>query len=127
VLIDVERRFIAGDRDALARLPPAALVPAIVVAELWLGVELSTSAHMRAFRTEFLERLVPFLELAPFDYGEARAYAALVATLTRTGQKIGDRDAQIAATALSGGHELMTRNLREFRQVPGLRLVPTDV
>jgi predicted nucleic acid-binding protein len=124
VLIDVERHFMAGDQSALARLPSAALVPSIVVAELWLGVELSTSPPLRQVRTEFLERLVPFVEVAPFDYAAPRSYAALVATLTRTGQRIGDRDAQIAATALAGGHELMTLNVREFRRVPGLRLSP---
>jgi predicted nucleic acid-binding protein len=36
---------------------------------------------------------------------------------------IGDRDLQIAVTALSLGYELATLNVREFQRVTGLRLV----
>jgi len=36
---------------------------------------------------------------------------------------IGERDLQIAATALVHGHTVLTRNVREFALVPGLSVV----
>jgi predicted nucleic acid-binding protein len=44
--------------------------------------------------------------------------------LTASGQMIGERDLQIAATAIASGHELMALNLREFERIPGLTLRP---
>ncbi len=38
-------------------------------------------------------------------------------------EMIGDRDLQIAVTALSVGYELATLNVREFKRVSGLVLV----
>ena len=38
------------------------------------------------------------------------------------GKPIGPHDALIAATALAHGATLVTRNLREFRRVKGLRV-----
>ena len=36
---------------------------------------------------------------------------------------IGDRDLQIAVTALSLGYDLATLNVREFQRVSGLKLI----
>jgi tRNA(fMet)-specific endonuclease VapC len=58
--------------------------------------------------------------LLPFSALEAREFGRLFAELRSQGQLIGERDLQIAATALANGHELMTRNAREFARVPGL-------
>jgi tRNA(fMet)-specific endonuclease VapC len=40
--------------------------------------------------------------------------------LTRAKVRIGTMDLKIAAIALSGGAKLISRNLRDYRQVPGL-------
>ena len=36
---------------------------------------------------------------------------------------IGERDLQIAATALVHGHEVLTRNVRDFARIPGLKVI----
>ena len=36
---------------------------------------------------------------------------------------IGERDLQIAATAAAGGHQVLARNVDEFRRVSGLQVL----
>lgn len=50
--------------------------------------------------------------------------ANLYVQLRRAGVIIGERDLQIAAVALAGGHEIMTLNVSEFARIPGLVLRP---
>jgi predicted nucleic acid-binding protein len=45
------------------------------------------------------------------------------AELSLRGEVIGDRDLQIAVTAMSLGYDLATLNVREFTRVNGLNLV----
>jgi tRNA(fMet)-specific endonuclease VapC len=58
-----------------------------------------------------------------FDLAQARLFAVRFAELAGRGEVIGDRDLQIAATALSLDYEMATLNAREFKRVTGLRLV----
>ena len=52
----------------------------------------------------------------------ARKHALIWAELESSGQMIGAHDLWIAATALVHDFTLATRNEREFRRVPGLRV-----
>ena len=63
------------------------------------------------------------MPIIPFDLPQARLFAAHFADLTRRGQMIGDRDLQIAVTALHLDCELATLNIGEFERVTDLRLV----
>lgn len=120
VLIEMER----GNLSVFDFLPLDSLLPAIGLAELLMGANLALSARQLREARAFLADVRAALVVVPFGEDEAAQYALLTTTLKAAGQKIGDHDAQIAATALAGEHELMTYNVREFRQVPGPRLVP---
>ncbi len=52
-------------------------------------------------------------------------FAVLRADLRRRGQLIPDLDLLIAATALSHDLALLTRNVRHFARIPGLRIYLT--
>ncbi len=69
-----------------------------------------------------MEEVLSHCPIVPFGAAEAEEYALMVAALRRAGKMIGERDLMIAATALAGGHEVMTRNIDEFSRVPGLVL-----
>ncbi len=101
-----------------SRKPDAIKIPSIVAAELWLGAYKSSNSSTAQKAVEaFLE---PF-EIISFDDKGAEAYAALRADLEEKGKPIGPNDLVIAATVLAHRGVLVTHNLKEFSQVPGLR------
>jgi predicted nucleic acid-binding protein len=65
--------------------------------------------------------LTPFPQLA-VTTGVARSASRIRRSLRQRGEMIGDFDVLIAATALSGGHTLITGNIRHFARVDGLRV-----
>ncbi|MCW8130529.1 MAG: type II toxin-antitoxin system VapC family toxin [Planctomycetota bacterium] len=99
--------------------PPGRLaLSAITVAELRFGAEKSRFARMNHEAIDLF--LAPF-ELPAFDVRAAQVYGRIRAELERKGTPIGPHDLLIAAHALSISAVLVTNNVREFRQVPGLR------
>ena len=72
---------------------------------------------LRQSRLEILLRGIPVL---PFDASAARAYGQIVA---QCGWARGrDYDRMIAAHAISSGAVLVTDNVADFRDIPGLSL-----
>jgi tRNA(fMet)-specific endonuclease VapC len=122
VLVEFERRWMA-DPTALDGLPPDACIAAIQISELAMGALLADNQSRRVARETFLDRLVSTVLVVPLTELEAREHARLQVALRRAGTMIGERDLQIAATALANGHSVLTRNAREFSQVAGLAVV----
>ncbi len=121
--------FIAMERGGL---PPGAVLEnvgdesafmsAITTSELWHGYHRAISKARATRRSLFIEqaaRLVPSLEI---DDLVAREHARVWAQLESSGKMIGIHDSWIAATALVYDLSIATRNEREFRLVPGLRV-----
>ena len=96
---------------------------AITASELLHGCERANTAAVRERRVRFVEGVIRDFGVVPFALDEAREHARIWALLESTGEIIGPRDLEIAATALAMGFALATRNLGEFRRVPGLRLL----
>lgn len=104
----------------LAVAPSEIALPAVSAYEVWVGVLGSQNPKRRQ---EQFEAFLSVVEILPFD-AEAATWAAQVRhNLERAGEAIGPLDTLIAATALSHGGILVTRNLREFSRVPGLKTV----
>lgn len=121
ILVAFERRRFDLER-LLADHSPAAIA-AVTAAELLIGVHRADTPERRARRDEFVENTFARMTIVPFDLPQARLYAARFAELAARGEIIGDRDLQIAATALSLGSDLATLNVGEFKRVTGLNLV----
>ena len=120
MLIEIERGRPAL---TLALLPAESLVAAITVAELRAGALLADSVRRRTARVEFSDDLQRLVSIVEFGLVEAVAFADIYVQLRRAGTMIGERDLQIAATALANGHSVLTRNVREFAEVAGLTVV----
>ena len=91
--------------------------------ELRIGALLGQPGSLRDARSVFLKRISQKCPVLPFGEKEAEEAARLFTALRRAGQRIGERDLLIAATAVANGHSVITLNRAEFERVPGLSLL----
>ncbi len=94
-------------------------VSSITVAELEYGAY--KSQRLEQNRAALSQFLIP-LEILPFDERATQTYGQVRAELERRGTVIGSMDMLIASQAISLGFTLVTNNVREFSQIPGLTL-----
>lgn len=102
----------------------------VTVVELLHGVHRATAAK-RAAREAYVENALQTFPILVFDEAAgrvfeaaARVFASTDAALSAAGNKLAVEDLMIAATALAHGHDVVTRDMRSFPRVPGLRVVP---
>jgi tRNA(fMet)-specific endonuclease VapC len=107
-LLEKLESFFAGDL----------VMSAITLAELEAGVRRDTG--LRRQRQEALAELVRFIEPVAFDERAAACFGELQATMKD--RKRGAYDRLIAAHAISLWLPLVTNNVRDFQDMPGLRL-----
>jgi predicted nucleic acid-binding protein len=96
---------------------------AITASELLHGVHRADSRERRSRREAFVETLLSRLPVIAFDLIAARAHAGLWAELAARGAVIGAHDLLIAATAISRGLDVVTRDERSFPRIPGLTVL----
>lgn len=111
-----------GEGDILARvtaLQGAVLLSVISRVELEGGVYRDPAqAHLRRPR---LDAILDVLPVLPFDKAAADAYRAIVETAGYSRRKLPDR--MIAAQALVHRATLVTLNVADFQDIPGLSLL----
>jgi tRNA(fMet)-specific endonuclease VapC len=88
-----------------------------VVAELWFGVENSSSRERNAAR---LRRELTTLIVWPLTGASAEEYGRIAAALKRIGRPVGKIDLLIAAIALSLGNTTVVSSDNDMAAVPGL-------
>lgn len=96
---------------------------AITASELLHGVHRADSQERRSRREAFVETLLSRLPVIAFDLIAARSHASLWAQLVARGVTIGAHDLLIAATAIAGGLDIVTRDERSFPRIPGLSII----
>ncbi|MDA8069536.1 MAG: PIN domain-containing protein [Actinomycetota bacterium] len=121
LLVDLERGVANPTVDAAIGEEDRA-ISVITVSELLHGVHRADGAQ-RARRSAFVEHLLAGMRALEITEQVARVHADIWAQLAARGEVIGAHDLWIAATALAHGMGLATGNTREFKRVPGLRLV----
>lgn len=120
VLIAVERGAL--DLEAVAASPDEPLaISAVTAHELLRGVARLPPGIRRARSERWLETLLTALPVIDYDTDIARVHAALWAELSASGTRLGEHDQMIAATALSLGYDLASRDAA-FDAVPDLGL-----
>lgn len=99
-------------------------LPAIVYAELLVGVELADSAKRARQRRRAVEALVAVAGLVEFGSAIAEVWSELFAVLSRTGRMIPANDLAVAATAVHLGYGVLSgpQDESHFRAVPELRV-----
>ena len=120
IIIEIERGSLDLDKAAGDASESVAMA-AITVCELLRGVAKLPAGVRRARSERWLETLLGTVPIIDYDLEIARVHAALWAELNALGQSLGAHDQMIAATAISLGFELATRDAA-FRGVPELVL-----
>ena len=91
-----------------------------VVCELRAGAELSRKALVEH---EVVDRLLSGLLVSYPDDGFAPLYGRLLAGTHRSGRAVAAMDLLIATAALLDDAPLVTRNVKDFSRIPGLRVL----
>lgn len=91
-----------------------------VMCELRAGAELSRKPLKEH---ALLDRLFSGLVIAYPDARFASTYARLLAAVERTSRSIASMDLLIATAAILDDAALLTRNVKDFSRVPGLRVL----
>jgi predicted nucleic acid-binding protein len=125
LLIDLERGVRVPEVDAALGAEDRA-ISVITVSELLHGV-LRARGAVQVARRAFVEHLLAGIEAIPVTERVARMHAQVWADLAARGEVIGAHDLWIAATALSHGFGVATRNRADFGRVTGLRVVAPPV
>lgn len=97
-------------------------LPAVVWYELLYGVARLPAGPRRERSSDFVEQVAGALPTLAYDAAVARVLAQLRADSAARGRFLCEPDAQIAATALTHGLTLVTRNGRDFEGIAGLRV-----
>jgi tRNA(fMet)-specific endonuclease VapC len=119
VCVELIRRRSERLARQMAKRPTSDFgLSSLTVAELRYGAGRSARPpHQHQTLDKFL---IPF-SIVDFDSSAAVAYGSIRVQLERSGTPIGAIDTLIAAHALSRDLILLTRNLKEFKRVPGLK------
>lgn len=94
-------------------------ISSITYAELAYGVQKS---QQRVMNRAALEHFCVRIELLPYSAEAAEQYGLIRSDLEARAQVIGPNDLHIAAHAKAENLTLVTKNLKEFERVDGLRL-----
>ncbi|MBV8234539.1 MAG: PIN domain-containing protein [Acidimicrobiia bacterium] len=118
-LIDADR---GGDalEEALSDEDDVAIA-AITVAELRVGILLSSRKH-RSARLAFLDDVVESIPVLDYDRGVAEAHADLLVHVRRQGTTRGAHDLIIAATARAAERTVVSADEAAFVDLPGVQL-----
>jgi hypothetical protein len=97
---------------------------AISLGELAFGVEACSDPAQRAVRAAYL-RQVESRPILPVSKHTAAAFGVLAAAVKQSGKSPRPRynDLWIAAQAIEHGYTLLTLNLNDFANLPGLRCI----
>ncbi len=124
VWIDVERGLLApGDVAGLTGNEAVYLSP-ITIAELKFGADTAATASIRSQRLSALARLKR-KPLLPIDGETGEIFGMLAAELQASGRAPRHRvqDLWLASQAIQHSYSMVTRNQKDFADIPGLNLI----
>lgn len=91
--------------------------------EIWLGV------HLAPTQKELIEETKDFLdqvEIINFDYENSVEAGRIMANLRKSGQVIEIRDLFVGCACTTNDLPLITRNLRHYKRIQGLKILTPE-
>ena len=107
--------------ERLRVIPPEIqYISTITVGELVYGA--FKSDRKEKHLEQLNNKLLPLVQLIPFDDREAFIYGEIRSALEKRGMPLGDTDLMIASTALANDFVLITGNERHFTRINDLQV-----
>ena len=94
------------------------------MAELVHGIYRAKTVEAAQRRREFIEEFLRIIPVHPMTQQTAWLVGRIEGQEAAKGNVLPFNDLMIAATAIEQGYGVLTGNLRHFRMVPGLTVVP---
>ena len=92
------------------------VIDPIILGELCMGILALPSGRKRTQLERWFADVVEATDCVPWDAVVSRRWATLVVALQRKGETLPVLDGMIAATALTHGLIVATRNVRDFKK-----------
>ena len=127
VLIAAERRkltaaqAIENVQEIIGEAP--VVLSAVTVAEIGHGIYRASSPEIRDRRRAFLDDLKAAVPIYPLTEATAEIVARIGGEQAARGINLPLGDLIIGACALELGYAIGTGNVRDFKRIPGLRLI----
>ena len=109
--------------ERFTRLQHEIGLPSPVWHELQFGVLRMADGRRKELLRQFVQQVGSSLPKLAYDEDAARIHAELRADAEACGRVLPTLDAQIAAIAIAHGCILVTRNSKDFAELPGLRQI----
>ncbi len=116
--------FVKGHPNVLAcvKATPPDLIAVSVLTRMEVDYGLALNAERARKLAPMLDAFFSTITTLPFDEADAKATAAIRASLKIVGQPIGAYDVLIAGAGLARGLVVVTSNVGEFKRVSGLQV-----
>jgi len=95
-------------------------ISSITIGEIVYGA--FKSDQKEEYLIQLKDKLIPLVQLIPFDKNEAFAYGEIRSILEKSGTPLNDTDLMIAATAVANNLVLITGNESHFSRIKSIRV-----
>jgi tRNA(fMet)-specific endonuclease VapC len=119
--------LLRGNKEAIAKVKnleessKEIVSTAISALELYVGIVAVDGISGK--RIEITRDFLSNITILPLDASSAERSAYILNTLKKIGKSIGLKDSLIAGIALEHNADLLTRNIKHFERISGLKIV----
>jgi predicted nucleic acid-binding protein len=100
------------------------MISAITVIEVAHGIWRANTPELAERRRVYLQEIFLAISVQPFTKEMGERAARIDAESRKEGTVIPFADLQIGVTALELGYSVVTKNVRHFRMIPDLTVIP---
>ncbi len=122
VLIEIEKGRIDLQKFVFGREEEEFFISVITASELLHGVWRAENPDTHARRSAFVESILATFPILEIDLKIARIHAEIYSEMLKKKKIIGIHDSWIAASCLAYGLTLISKNIKDFQNVPGLKI-----
>ena len=121
VLIEIEKGRVNLQEFISGREEEEFFLSVITASELLHGVWRAEDPVIRSTRSAFVESILATFPILEIDLKIARIHAEIYSEMLKNKRPIAAHDSWIAASCLAYGLTLISKNIKDFESVPGLR------